>query len=204
MYIPEQFRESDLATLHAFMRQHSFATLVSHGADSLIATHLPLLLDPARGPNGTLVGHLARANPHGAVLAECGEALVIFHGPHAYVSPRWYATPIAVPTWNYAVVHAYGRPRIVDGGQPLRDILLRTVATFEADFDYAWEPPPGDYVDKLARQVVGFEIEVARLEGKMKLSQNRPAADRQGTIEGLRATGAPDALAVAELMARRE
>lgn len=203
MYVPEHFRESDPATLHAFVRAHSFATLVSNGADGLIATHLPLLLDADRGAHGTLVGHLARANPHGAALAEGGETLAIFHGPHAYVSPRWYTTPMAVPTWNYAVVHAYGRPRLVEAPEPLRAILMRTVAEFEAAFDYQWLPPEGDFVDKLAKQVIGFEIEIERLEGKMKLSQNRPKADQAGTIAGLRETGGPDALAVAELMADR-
>lgn len=203
MYVPEHFRESDQPTLHAFMRAHSFATLVSTGVDGMIATHLPLLLDADRGPCGTLVGHLARANPHGALLAEGGEALAIFHGPHAYVSPQWYTTPMAVPTWNYAVVHAYGRPRLIEDEAALRDVLMRTVAEFEATFDYQWQPPEGDFVDKLARQVIGFEIEIDRLEGKMKLSQNRPKADQTGTIAGLRATGGPDALAVAELMASR-
>jgi transcriptional regulator len=202
LYIPEAFREADPARLHAFIVEHGFATLVSTGPDGMIATHLPLLLDPDRGPNGTLIGHLARANPHGEVLAAGGEALAIFHGPHAYVSPQWYTTPMAVPTWNYAVVHAYGRPRIVDE-VALRGILARTVATFEAAFDYPWTPPPGDFVDKLAKQVVGFEMEMERLEGKLKLSQNRSQADQQGTIAGLRATGERGALGVAEMMARR-
>ena len=203
MYIPEHFRESDQATLHAFVRAHSFATLVSNGADGMIATHLPLLLDVDRGPHGTLVGHLARANPHGAALAEGAETLAIFNGPHAYVSPQWYTTPMAVPTWNYAVVHAYGRPRLIEQDAALRDVLMRTVAEFEAAFAYQWQPPEGDFVDKLAKQVIGFEIAIERLEGKMKLSQNRPKADQAGTIAGLRATGEPDAVAVAELMARR-
>lgn len=200
MYIPESFRESDPTRLRAFIAAHSFATLVSNSPGGMVATHLPLLLDGERGQNGTLVGHLARANPHGAVLAEGGEALAIFHGPHAYVSPQWYTTPVAVPTWNYAVVHAYGRPRIVADAE-LHSILARTVATFEAAFDYPWTPPPGDYVEKLMKGVVGFEIEIDRLEGKKKLSQNRSPADQAGTIQGLLATGEAGARGVAELMA---
>jgi len=201
VYVPEHFRESDPVVLHAFMREHSFATLVSTAPEGPFATHLPLLLDADRGARGTLLGHLARANPHAALLATGAPVLTIFHGPHAYVTPQWYATPMAVPTWNYAVVHAYGRPRVVDD-IALRAILDRTVATYEAAFAYQWRPPRGDFVETLMRNVVGFAIEIDRLEGKLKLSQNRSKDDRAGVVRGLREHGEERGVAVAELMER--
>ena len=200
MYIPEPFREARTEVLHDLIRQHSFATLVSQGAAGLVATHLPLLLDPGRGPLGTLRGHVARANDHWRDLAE-GEHMAVFHGPHAYVSPTWYQTPMAVPTWNYVAVHAYGRATLVDGGPALREILDQTVALFESQLAYQWQPPEGDFIPTLMRNVVGFELELTRLEGKRKLSQNRSRADQVGVVAGLRAQGDPAGLAVAELMA---
>jgi transcriptional regulator len=202
MYVPEAFREERPEVLHAFMRAHSFATIVSTGEQGLIATHLPLLLDAERGPHGTLVGHLARANEHWRAL-ETGEALAIFQGPHAYVTPGWYTTLVAVPTWNYTAVHAYGRASLVEDGPRLREILDRTVAAYEAAFTYEWQPPEGDFIPTLMRQIVGFEIPIERLQGKMKLSQNRSRADREGVVAGLRGQGEPEGVAVAELMAAR-
>lgn len=202
MYVPEAFREERPEVLRAFMRAHSFATLVSPGEQGLVASHLPLLLDAERGPHGTLVGHLARANDHWRAL-EGGETLVIFQGPHAYVTPRWYSTPIAVPTWNYTAVHAYGRATLVQDGPALRAILDRTVAAYEAASPDRWQPPAGDVVPTLMRQVVGFEIPIARLQGKLKLSQNRSRADREGVVQGLRRQDDPIGHAVAELMAER-
>jgi len=201
MYIPEAFREARTEVLHDLIRQHSFATLVSQTERGLVATHLPLLLDPARGQLGTLRGHVARANDHWRALAEAGEHLVVFQGPHAYVSPAWYQTPMAVPTWNYVAVHAYGRATLVDGGPALREILDQTVALFESQLAYQWRPPEGDFIPTLMRNVVGFELELSRLEGKLKLSQNRSRADQAGVVAGLRAQGDPTGLAVAELMA---
>ena len=201
MYIPEAFREARTEVLHDLIRQHSFATLVSQTERGLVATHLPLLLDPARGQLGTLRGHVARANDHWRALAEAGEHLVVFQGPHAYVSPAWYQTPMAVPTWNYVAVHAYGRATLVDDGPTLREILDQTVALFESQLAYQWRPPEGDFIPTLMRNVVGFELELSRLEGKLKLSQNRSRADQAGVVAGLRAQGDPTGLAVAELMA---
>jgi transcriptional regulator len=201
MYIPEAFREDRTEVIHDLIRQHSFATLVSQTERGLVATHLPFLLDPARGQLGTLRGHFARANDHWRALAEPGEQLVVFQGPHAYISPAWYQTPMAVPTWNYVAVHAYGRPTLIDGGPALRQILDDTVELFEARFAYQWRPPEGDFVPNLMRNVVGFELELTRLEGKLKLSQNRSRVDQEGVVVGLRAQDDPIGLAVADLMA---
>src|SRR5688500_3243148 len=136
MYVPEHFRESRIERLHALIREHSFGILVSTVDGAPFATHLPLLIDAERGPYGTLVGHMARANPHwrsfiGAYASTAtGDSLVVFSGPHAYVSPSWYETPIAVPTWNYAAVHVYGSPRVIDDETAVTQLLARTVDTY--------------------------------------------------------------------------
>jgi transcriptional regulator len=203
VYVPEAFREARPEILHDLIRRHSFGTLVSNTPSGLFATHLPFLLDPDRGPHGTLVGHMARANDHWRSLEADADVRVLFQGPLAYVSPAWYTTPMAVPTWNYVAVHAYGRPILVQEGPRLLEILDRTVRTHEAQFAYQWRPPEGDFVPRLARQVVGFEIALTRLEGKLKLGQNRSRADQQGTIDGLSQQNDPLAREVADLMAAR-
>lgn len=201
MYIPAPFREERLDVLHETIRQHSFATLVSNGPNGLIATHLPILLDATRGMFGTLVGHMARENPHWQALDGNQESTVIFQGPHAYVSPTWYTTPYAVPTWNYVAVHAYGRPRLVEDDAGLYGIVAETVQVYEAQFDYAWDlAARRDFAEKLLKNIVGFEIEITRLEGKRKLSQNRSRADQEGVIAGLTDQGDPVGTALAAVM----
>ena len=202
MYIPAAFREDRLEVLHAHIREHSFGTLISLVDGELCATHLPFLLDETRGQNGTLLGHMARANPHWRGFQSGLESLVIFHGPHAYISPGWYATEQSVPTWNYTAVHAYGTPALLDDAPRVRELLERTVRTFEGDRQDAWSTArvAESYIANMARGIVAFELPIARLEGKRKLGQNRSAADVQGAAEGLRARGDPVGLAVAELM----
>jgi transcriptional regulator len=202
MYIPTAFRESRSDVLHAFIRRHPFATLVSNGASGSTASHVPLVFDPTRGAQGALRGHLARPNAQWQDFVAGAELLVIFHGPHAYVSPAWYATAKpSVPTWNYVAVHVYGRARILEGDE-LRRHLLELVATFESGQRSPWDPNrlPADYLDAMQRGVVGFEIEIARLEGKWKLNQNRAAEDRLAAADALAATGDPDSLEIARLM----
>lgn len=192
MYIPTAFRNDSLPELHEFLCAHSFATLVSQLDGELFATHVPLLLDPERGPLGTLVGHLARANPHWqafgrASVEEVPESLAIFHGPHAYISPRWYAARLAVPTWNYVAVHAYGQPRLLETEAELLDVLARTARLYEGDQEGRWNPTaqPEGFLSSLLPGIVGFELPIARMEGKQKLSQNRSKADRQGVVAAL-------------------
>jgi transcriptional regulator len=178
VYIPEAFRETRTERLHAFMRQHSFALVVSHRGDRLEASHLPLLLEADRGPCGTLVGHMARANLQWRSFEADSELLVIFSGPHAYISPSWYENHPSVPTWNYAAVHAYGIPRLVENPAALRPILEALVRTHEADRDNPWTMDlPDDYLERMVKAIVGFEIEITRLEGKLKLGQNRTQGD---------------------------
>ena len=211
MYVPSSFAEQRPDVLREFMTKHGFATVVT-GGDAMTASHLPMLLLPARGGGsgggdhgrfGTLQTHLARQNEQCAALAAGQPVLAIFHGPHAYVSPRWYTNAVSVPTWNYVVVHAHGTPRAM-GDDALRAHLHALVAKYEpAPRDGGWDAHalPADVMDKLQRQVIGFEIEITRLEGKWKLGQNRTSEDRQGAIDGLRQSGDADARVLADWMA---
>ena len=186
MYIPERFREDDTTTLQAFIREHSFGVLVTRGEDAPFATHLPFLYDAGGGDYGMLQAHMARANPQWRSFASEQEALVIFQGPHAYVSPSWYDVALSVPTWNYAAVHAYGVPRIIEDSQLLYEQLKTLVETHEAGFERPWTfELPQDYIEKMMRGVVGFTLEITRLEGKFKMSQNRTPAEREKVIAAL-------------------
>lgn len=192
MYIPAAFREPDPATLSAFIEAHSFASLVTVIDHAPFATHLPFLLDSSRGEWGVLRSHMARANPQWQpwqTTEPLINALVIFTGPHAYISPAWYKSAPNVPTWNYSAVHAYGIPKLVSEEATAR-IVQETVERYESERAEPWGMnAPGDYFQRLLKGVVGFEIEIARLEGKFKWNQNKSNADRVGVIEGLRAEG---------------
>lgn len=207
MYVPEHFREDDLATLHAAIAAARLATLVTATAEGLIGTPLPLLLAADEGPLGTLYGHLARANPQ-ARLAPVGEALVTFAGPEAYVSPAWYPakaeTHKVVPTWNYAAVHAYGPLETFTDADRLRDLLARLTDRHEAGRAEPWSlaDAPEDYVAAMLNGVVGVRIPIARLDGKAKMSQNKSAADRAGVAAGLAASPDPRDRDVAPLIPR--
>jgi transcriptional regulator len=200
LYVPDSFAESDRATLHAFIAAHGFATLISPDRHDPPVTHLPLMLDPARGELGVLTGHVARANPHWRRLDAGAEALAIFHGPHAYVSPSWYGHHPSVPTWNYAVVHVLGRASLVHDARELEGIVRRLVEKYESARPHPWHMElPADYQAQMLSGIVGFEVEVTRISGKFKLSQNRPAGDRPRVIEGL-SGGGPQERALAEMM----
>jgi transcriptional regulator len=203
MYVPKHFDAPDQEWCHALIERERFALLASTAGDGApFATHLPLLLDGHRGPRGTLVGHLARANPHARLLAEGAPTLAVFQGPHAYVSPGWYRVHPSVPTWNYVAVHAYGRPVVVEEPARVKALLDRLVKTYEDGRAEPWrfDALPTDYVDGMIRGIVAFELPIDRLEGKAKLSQNRGAEDRAGAIQGLEATADPLAAATAALM----
>jgi transcriptional regulator len=200
MYIPASFAETDPAALHHLMQRHSFATLVSQGEGEPFASHLPLLIEHFPAPHGRLLGHMARANPQWR-SADGQRVLAIFHGPHAYVSPTWYEAANVVPTWNYAVVHAYGRLRLV-GPERLREIVRRTVDRYESGRPAPWsmDAPDPAFVEKLLESIVGFEIDVDRLEGKWKLSQNHSAERREKVIHALQNAGDDEAQLVAGMM----
>jgi transcriptional regulator len=206
MYVPKHFAEEREEVLQAAIAGTGLATLVTLGADGLIATHLPLLLDAHAGPLGTLYGHVARGNPQWRDHVASVEALAIFLGPEAYVSPSWYATKRetgrVVPTWNYLTVHAYGPLRTFDDPRRLREHVERLTVRQEASRDDRWRvsDAPEEFVQGMLKGIVGLELPISRLEGKWKMSQNRPEADRLGAIAGLEATGRPAEQAVAEVM----
>ncbi len=204
MYVPKHFEVTDTAWCHALIRAQSFALMITaDDTGAPFATHLPILVDERRGPLGTLRGHVARANPHWRHLAAGRPTLVVFSGAHAYVSPSWYATHPAVPTWNYVAVHASGTGALVEDAEQVRALLADLVHVYESPGPEAWsfEALPADYVAGMQRGIVAFEIPIARLEGKAKLSQNRDAVDRGRTREALAASDDPVARAVAALMA---
>lgn len=205
MYVPADFDASDRAFCHAVIRAYPFApiTTITESGD-LLASHLPFLLDEERGPLGTLLGHVARKSPHHDELARGkGTALVAFTGPHAYVSPTWYETQPAVPTWNYCIVHAYGVARILDEAAT-RAYLAQLTQRFEGDSETAWrfDALPPDYQSKMVSALVAFEIEIERLEGKAKLTQNRSATDIANVIAALEASGDRDQVELARWMHR--
>lgn len=207
MYIPKTFREDGIEKLHAFMQENKFAMLITMHDGVPIATHLPLLLDPQRGPYGTLRGHMARANTQWRTFDEATEALVIFQGPHAYISPSWYVTEpeISVPTWNYAAIHAYAIPHIVHDEETLYTLLKDSVNTFEAGFAQPWTiQERGDFMRKKMRAIVGFELPITRLEGKLKLSQNRSTDDQERVIAMLQDSEDALDVATARLMEERQ
>jgi transcriptional regulator len=202
MYLPAAFAESDKPTIHDFIGRHSFATLVTHGGAGLVASHLPLLLEPDAGALGHLVGHMARANPQWKDVR--GEALAIFAGPHAYVSPSWYEEEGTVPTWNYVAVHAYGTFQVVEGREPLLEILRKSVQTYEGPRTAPWIfDESAGHVETLLKAIVGFRIAISRLEGKWKLSQNHPERRREKVIRALGGQPDEDSRAVAALMVER-
>jgi transcriptional regulator len=209
MYVPPAFAEDRLPVLHDAIRAARLATLVTLGSDGLEASHVPVLLDAAAGPNGTLVGHLSKANPQWRRLSPDVPALAIVSGPDAYVTPSWYETKKqtgkAVPTWNYVAVHAYGPLELFDDAESLRDVVTRLTERHEAGRPDAWavSDAPEDFLQGMFKGIVGFRLPIARIEGKWKLSQNRPAEDRAGVAAGLRADGGEAEAAVAGLMDER-
>jgi transcriptional regulator len=200
-YIPTHFRAADEPAMHAFMQRYDFATIVSHTPDGLVVSHLPVLV--RRSADAVVVaGHLARANDHWRVMDRETPAIAIFHGPHGYISPTWYESAPAVPTWNYAVVHAHGRP-VANGDEAfVRGVLAGLVERYEGSRPDGWRQDrlPGPFEAGLLRAIIGFEMPVTRIEGKFKLGQNRSTADRRGAIAGLEREGSPEAALLAEFM----
>ncbi len=196
LYVPSHFKVDDPEALCAFMQRHAFGTLASSGASGLQVSHLPFQVE--RGTDGKvrLQGHLARANDHWKALEVATGLVAIFHGPHAYVSPGWYQHHPSVPTWNYAVVHAHGKARLMDEAE-LHELVVRLSNTYEEGRPQPWRATalPADFVSAMLAHIVGFEIEVERLEGKFKLSQNRPA-EMPRVIEALEREGEPQLAAL--------
>ncbi len=203
MYTPAAFVETDAAEIARLIACNAFGLLVTVADGVPVATHLPLLLEGPAGPGGRLVGHMARANGQWRGFDGTAMTLCVFTGVHAYVSPRWYADPDNVPTWNYEAVHIYGRPRLIEAEASVRALIERLSANFEAGRSKPWSPGElGD--DNVARRLKGiaaFEISIERVEGKRKLGQNKPPADRRAAAAVLAASADPTEKAVGRLMA---
>ena len=206
MYVPQSFVETDQTTLHEFIEQHSFATLISHGGQAPQASHLPLLLEPSDEGQGTLLGHMAKANVQWQ-QADGQSVLAIFHGPHTYISPTWYQATgrdaeRVVPTWNYVTVHAIGTFQLIEDRERLHAVVQRTVETYERDMPDPWAMAEVDaeFQEQLLDGIVGFEIVIDELQGKWKLNQNHDEARRRNVIQALQQAGGEDQRAIAELM----
>jgi len=208
MYVPELFRVEDVAQMHALMRARPFAALVSAGPSGLFASHLPTVLKDD-GRYGVIECHLARANPHCRDLAGGGEALMIFQGAEGYITPNWYPSKAeggkVVPTWNFAAVHAYGRPEVVNDADRLRRHVTELTAQQERNQRQPWAPSdaPASFIDAMLRGIVGFRFAITRLEGKWKMSQNRTPKDREGVVKGLALRDRGDDREIAELVAQQ-
>ena len=202
MYLPRHFTEERVPVLHDAIRQARLGTLVTLGEAGLEASHVPMLIDPEPAPYGTLRGHVSRANPQWRRPAAGVQALAMFLGPDAYISPAWYATKRqtgkVVPTWNYLTVHAYGPLRSFEDPERLTAHVERLTATH--DSEWRLSDAPADYVEGMVKGIVGLELPITRLEGKWKMSQNRPEADQLGAIAGLEAAGGAAEQAVAQVM----
>jgi transcriptional regulator len=207
MYIPDEFRVEDVARMHALMRARPFASLVSNGSTGLYASHLPTVLKD-EGAYGVIECHLARANPHWKDIASGNEALMIFQGPEGYISPNWYPSKAAhgkvVPTWNYAIVHVYGRPERTENKDWLRRHVGELTAQQEKTQARPWalSDAPQSYVDAMLRGIVGFRFVITRIEGKWKMSQNRELNDQLGVTKGLDQRAQGDDLEIADVILR--
>ncbi|MCC8943097.1 FMN-binding negative transcriptional regulator [Bradyrhizobium sp. Arg68] len=196
MYLPPHFKIDELGAIHAAMQASRLATLVTATTDGLIGTPLPLILDPREGEYGTLYGHVARPNPQSKTPAN-GEAMAIFTGPDAYVTPSWYVTKAehgkVVPTWNYLAVHAYGAVEFFEDADRLLDVVTRLTELHERLRAEAWQvsDAPADLIKAQLRGIVGLKMPITRLDAKKKMSQNRKAEDRAGVIAGLGASDKP-------------
>lgn len=201
MYMPDHFEERDAKRTRALIESHPFGTLITAPDGVPHAGHLPFLYQPRDGANGVLLGHMARANPQWRHFAQVDEVLVLFQGPHAYVSPGWYASP-GVPTWNYAVAQVRGRAQPIEDEAALMALLERMTARHESRLPEPWQPLlEGERRSRLLGMIVGFSIEIRQIQAKFKLSQNRPPEDRRRVIEALNRSHDAAAKAVAALMA---
>jgi len=205
VYLPAHFTSTDLGHALRLVAEHPLALLVGPDAQGQgFGSHLPLVALPGEGEGLVLEGHMARANPHWGWLSRQGTVLAVFSGPGAYVSPRHYESEKNVPTWNYAALHAWGEVELIDGGADKDALLKRLIARFEPGYAEQWRGLPEDFQHRLLGAIVGFRIRVARWELKLKMSQNRAAAERQRIREALAASGRAEDRATAAWMARLE
>jgi len=209
MYIPRANKEDRLPVLHKFMEEQPFASLITMGPSGLFASHIPMVLEQ-NGANGRLKCHISRANPQLRDYTPSVEALAIFSGPHHYITPSWYPekeeTGKVVPTWNYVVVHAYGHLKVMEDGEWLMAHLAKLTNFQEAGFPVPWKvgDAPADYIASIAKGIVGLEMDIERIEGKWKLSQNRSERDRSGVAKGLAELNTTESLTMKALVEKRD
>ena len=209
MYIHKQFEEPRIDIMHALIRAYPLATLVTYSSGVLNANHIPVYLSGSPAPYGALQGHIARANPLLGEIADGIETLALFQGPDSYISPSWYATKKetgeVVPTWNYAVVHAYGVLRVVDNASWLRAQLDALTEHNESPFPEPWavSDAPPEHINKIMAAIIGVEMVITKLLGKWKVSQNQPTQNQVSVIAGLKASGLPESEAMAALVETR-
>jgi transcriptional regulator len=200
MYIPKAFEVNDKTKLVNFIRDNSFGILFSQEESGLLATHLPFLIDEKTGDNGVLIGHMAKRNPHWNKL-NGKEVLVVFPGPHAYISASWYNEPNTVPTWNYVAVHVYGTVRIIEKKEEMVERMEKTVNFYESSMPNPWNAKFDDeFIDGLMNGIVVFEISINKIEGKWKLSQNHSIKRQQNLINGLKASNKYNSAEIAKMM----
>ena len=192
MYIPSSFKEENPEILFELIEKFNFGVLFSHHREEPEATHLPFLADKNRGEHGTLIAHFARANKHWEHIDADKEVLVVFQGPHSYISPSWYKNRETVPTWNYATVHVYGKARIIHEESALREMVTRLTHYHESQVESNWKMAEArEYSEKLLKAITGIEIDITRMEGKFKFNQNKSREDQAGVIEHLDEKTAP-------------
>jgi transcriptional regulator len=205
MYTPPAYREDNLAFLQQLMREWSFATIVTKGENGLLATHLPFLIESggAHG-SGRLTSHIARNNPQWHDFAAGDEALMIFQGPHAFISVNWYDNHNTFPTWNYGSIHCYGKVGLIEDPEAIRGILKQTIATYDTPLGGEWkfEEMPANMTEPRLRAIIGLTIDITRIEGKLKYNQDKSDADRRGVIKALSTDTATQP--TAQFMARLE
>ncbi len=207
MYIPKVHEENRIEVLHDLIESQPLASLVTMGRSGLFASHLPMVIERESAKHGLLKGHLSRANPQWRDFLPSVEALAIFSGPQHYITPSWYPEKLetgkVVPTWNYAVVHAYGHLKVIEDTAWLMDHLKSLTSIHEAALSQSWKvsDAPADYIESLAKGIVGLELPIERLEGKWKVSRNQPERNRIGVVKGLERLGTPESLAMKALVA---
>jgi transcriptional regulator len=208
MYVPKHFEEQDVGALQALIREYPFGAWVTTVDGALEVNHIPFLVDPAKGKFGTLIGHVARGNPVWKSFSSAAESVVIFQGPQCYITPSWYKTKQetgkVVPTWNYALVHAYGTPRAIEDKEWLLNLVSTLTSSQESKRALPWlvSDAPSDYVGTMLKAIVGIEIPISNLVGKWKTSQNRAMPDQRGTVAGLKQQGDENSQAMAALVQR--
>lgn len=206
MYVNPRHQLTDREALHSLMASHPLGAWVCHGHEGLVANHVPFVLDRSRGPLGTLIGHVSRANTVWRSLGPAVASVVMFRGPQSYITPGWYPGKVehgkVVPTWNYVVAHAHGVARAIEDRDWLLDMLNRLTNTHEAGREAPWHvgDAPSAYIDRMLHAIVGIEIPIDRLEGKRKASQDEDLQDRLGTVQGLREKASDEAAALADIV----